>query len=279
MYLGAITKAEQLRIRRRRKQGFGEGEGADYKPWLTVRSFGSRGTSHRLVGKHGRQYHLFSDGEYRCALVLEWSDTVLDVRDQYPLHDVEETIRIAHQLGVRHPAPMSRGKMTCPPTMTTDFLVTISGLGGQDSLAAIYVKPSANLEQATEGRRKVQRLLQKAEIERTYWSRRNVPFKVVTERDIPENLWRNLDLILPLRTLDGYAFRTDPDVALDLLHRRIEQAGDAPLRDACSRVDRELGLEAGSGLTLAFHALASKKWIADMTTLIDAGRPLRCARA
>ena len=58
---------DEAKIARFRKEGRGEGFGADYKPWLTARDVPSRGRSHRVLGvTTGRVHHLLSDIERRA---------------------------------------------------------------------------------------------------------------------------------------------------------------------------------------------------------------------
>ena len=54
------------------KEGRGNGEYADYKPWLTVRDLPSLGRVHRVFGhKSRRTQHLLSDLELAAFLLLE----------------------------------------------------------------------------------------------------------------------------------------------------------------------------------------------------------------
>lgn len=46
------------------KEGCGQGFGANYKSWITIRDVSSDGRSHRIYGhKSQRTYHLLSDLE------------------------------------------------------------------------------------------------------------------------------------------------------------------------------------------------------------------------
>ncbi len=47
----------------------------------------------------------------------------MDIREQFPLLPIEETIIIAEELGIKHPTDPNTGE---PVVMTTDFLVTVS---------------------------------------------------------------------------------------------------------------------------------------------------------
>ena len=81
------------------RAGRGQGEGAEYIPWLQIGDFSSQGRSHRIQDhENGRIHHLFSDLEADYYHILAWADTVVDIREQYPLLPVAETERIADTL-------------------------------------------------------------------------------------------------------------------------------------------------------------------------------------
>src|SRR5690606_8604093 len=102
------------------KEGRGAGDGASYRPWLTVYDLPSRGRSHRVFGiKTGRVHHLLSDGEWKSFLRFEFDDSVLDIREQFPL-DRRQTMRVARDLGYAHPITTDG----TPYVMTIDFLLT-----------------------------------------------------------------------------------------------------------------------------------------------------------
>ncbi|MGP7816533.1 TnsA endonuclease N-terminal domain-containing protein [Niallia sp. 01092] len=54
---------------------------------------------------------------------MEYSGFIVDIREQFPLLPIEETIIIAEELGIKHPTDPNTGE---PVVMTTDFLVTVS---------------------------------------------------------------------------------------------------------------------------------------------------------
>jgi hypothetical protein len=72
-------------------------EGKDYKPWITIQDFPSRGRVSRSPGwKSDRVHHFMSDGELRFFYLLEWSTEVQDIREQYPLLDLDLAMEIAN---------------------------------------------------------------------------------------------------------------------------------------------------------------------------------------
>ena len=82
------------------REGRGSGHGSDYKPWLTVRDLSSQGRSHRVFGhKSQRTHHLLSDLELAVFLLLEWSRSTQDIREQFPLR-LEDTKALALESGI-----------------------------------------------------------------------------------------------------------------------------------------------------------------------------------
>lgn len=55
--------------------------------------------------------------------LTEFSDSIVDIREQYQLLPLEETLVIADELGIKHPTVPNTGE---PIVMTTDFLLTVN---------------------------------------------------------------------------------------------------------------------------------------------------------
>lgn len=167
-----ITEAGKIRRNR------GKGHGADYKPWILTREYNSRGTTANIVDwKHGRTTQLLSQGEEWYYYVLRWDDRVVDIREQFPL-ELEDTVRIADQLGVRHP----KNRRT---RMTTDMLVDYDD-GKQ---VAYSIKDSRkavdhHLAQDEKEQKKVIRTMEKLLIEKFYWQEKGVKWKLLYKEDL-----------------------------------------------------------------------------------------------
>lgn len=94
---GYVTGAQEVGLRgcrfsteadieRHISNGFGRGTGASYKPWLRVQDVPSTGHSRKVSGvKIERTFHLLSNLEYGYFLASEFSEDVVDIREQYPL--------------------------------------------------------------------------------------------------------------------------------------------------------------------------------------------------
>lgn len=86
------------------KEGRGQGELGNYKPWLTIQDVPSSGRSHRDIGwKTKREHHLLSDIEYNYFCLLDWSDNVIDIREQFPINR-EIITKIAEDINITHPS-------------------------------------------------------------------------------------------------------------------------------------------------------------------------------
>src|SRR5947207_9231391 len=91
-------KLRESTIERRLKEGRGRGRGAHYLPWLLIHDVASKGRVARVKGwKTGRVHHLLSDLERDTFLTYEWETSVIDIREQYPLLPLEETLSIAEE--------------------------------------------------------------------------------------------------------------------------------------------------------------------------------------
>lgn len=80
---GTFKGLTQAQIDRRLKDGRGQGQGVDYKPFIYTRDVSPLGRSHRLPGsKTRRLHHLLSDLELAIFLTLDRSPHVTDIRER-----------------------------------------------------------------------------------------------------------------------------------------------------------------------------------------------------
>lgn len=241
------TGWDEGKIERYFREGRGQGEGKDYKPWLTIQDVPSTGRVSRVKGwKTGRLHHLMSDHEKRYFFLLEWADNVLDIREQYPL-DREKTISIAQRKLIKH--PVDRQTKT-PLVFTTDFLITLRNQKNTIYLART-IKPHEELEKP--------RTLEKLEVEQAYWQEQGIDWGIVTDLDIPKILAANVEWIHPFKWLDGLTDIKDAEVndLLEVLIKSIPRE-ECTLQTLVSRLNREFNLENGVFLNLAKYLMAHK---------------------
>lgn len=242
------VKLTEEKIEAMIRAGRGQGVFEAYIPWLQIGDFSSQGRSHRIPDhQNGRIHQLFSDLEADYYYILAWADAVTDIREQYPLFPVSETERIAETLGYRH--PRNPGGQ-CNEVMTTDFLLTVRDEVGTH-LEARYVKFESEL--------KKERVCEKLEIERQYWTQRDVLFKVVTEHSINRTKARNIRMLL--ERYDPSAINELGNQTEEITRELLEQITDdcyLQLRECTTRLDIQYGCSAGTALALFYHVAAHK---------------------
>lgn len=164
------------------KNKYGIGEGFNYKPWLRIQDVKSHGTRSLIFGrKSQREHHMMSSIEAELFYLAEFSDSVVDIREQFPILPLNYTQKVANILGVKHPNHPNTKE---PIIMTTDQLLTIDSTQGI-SYHAISVKPESESNK--------QRVLEKIDIERVCWELLGVKFSYFTGNELTRIQSRNLD--------------------------------------------------------------------------------------
>jgi len=172
-------------IERHIANGFGAGAGSEYVPWLRVQDVPSMGRSWKIQGvKIDRIHHLLSDLERAYFLLCEFSEDVVDIREQYPLLPVETTQAIARAIGVRYPKYKTT---SVPMVMTTDFLLSVKQPNGDVKPVARTIKYAKDLQG-----KGCARTLEKLEVERRFWGSQGVDWSIVTEDLFTQDLILNL---------------------------------------------------------------------------------------
>jgi hypothetical protein len=251
-------------IDKRISDGRGQGRGSEYKPWLLVQDVPSQGLATRIKGwKTKRVHHLLSNLELSYFYILEWSRVVFDIREQYPLLPLEETLAIAEQCGIRHPTDP---KTQEPVVMTTDFFITVP--------QSIEVIEQARTLKTVKDLQS-ERTLEKLEIERRYWHNRNIDWGIVTEQEIPQALTKNVDWLHPFFRIEDLSPLSETEIRriATALTLRMAQ-GNVVLTDLTAECDDKLGLEPGTALSVSRHLIANRRWLVDMNKPIQPSKSL-----
>ncbi|WP_253197650.1 TnsA endonuclease N-terminal domain-containing protein [Clostridium algidicarnis] len=114
---------------------------------------------------------------------LEFSDSVVDIREQFPLLPLEDTILIAEELGLEYPKNTKTGEFI---VMTTDFFISIKN-NNEFYEVARTIKAKDELMN--------RRILEKFEIERMYWQKRNINWGIVTDNEIDKIIAHNISFV------------------------------------------------------------------------------------
>lgn len=254
----------QASQKRRAKQGRGVGTGPNYIPYLLIHDVPSIGLASRVLGwTTGRVHHFLSRLELLFFFCQEWRREIVDIREQFPLN-LEETLAIAKQLGVRHPRhPRTRDW----DVRTSDFVLTVrKPFGVEDQIRTIKYKKELTKS----------RVMEKLEIERVYWEEvRGLDWKIVTEEDIDTTLAANVEWIHGHREIQRLFPLTAADVSrIEQILTPLVAQGKHRLRDLTNECDSRLNHSPGSSLSVVRYLIANRRWEVDMTTRIMPPLPL-----
>jgi len=227
------------------REGRGQGVGVEYMPWICIQDFPSLGMVSRVSGATtGRIHHLMSNLELSLFYLLDWSDDVKDIREQYPLLDLANAITIAENAKIRYPYDTKSG---FPYVLTSDFCIETA-----QGTMILSVKPSSELKKS--------RVREKLEIERRYWIERGVEWSIMTENEINSVKARNIEWLSQAKDLSVFGLCTaTQDACCKFFLDAYEFAGHS-LDKLFAAVEKAFGLVTGMGLNIYKH-LAYRKQI------------------
>ncbi|CDO04314.1 Transposon Tn7 transposition protein TnsA [Oceanobacillus picturae] len=246
------------KLNRYLKEGRGQGVGKDYLPWNYTYNYSSKGRVSRISGlKTRRIHHLHSDNQYRAFLLFEFNSNVIDIRESFPLLDVEEVIDDKEDL--RFDKFIDRETKE-PYVLTTNFLLTVKNNNGEEREVARTIKNT------TELKRKI--TFDKLEIERRYWQQKKIDWKVITEKQLPRQLAKNIEWIRET-LLVGSEGELDKDKLSVTILRFLLENDELPLKEVVKIFDKTEGLQKGAGLFLFRYLIAKKEIVVELTQKID----------
>ncbi|MCR8921963.1 MAG: TnsA endonuclease N-terminal domain-containing protein [Cellvibrionaceae bacterium] len=238
----------EAKNRRWIKSGRGQGAGSDYKPWLTVRDVASKGRSHRVFGHlTQRTHHLLSDLELATFLLLQWRPTTIDIREQFPL-DREVTLQLSKDLGIEHPNHHGLDQY-----MSSDFVV--DAREKVNSRFVIQVKATESLNDS--------RTIEKLEIERRYWSEKQIPWFLVTENQMPSTVFENINLLY--NHIDDETELGELMIQFELFRKHLPRSESLRVKDLCIKLDLAYDYEPGESLYQIKRLLAQRYFHFDIT--------------
>ena len=234
------------------REGRGCGSGPGYIPWIRVQDFASQGVVSRVKGRTtGRVHHLMSNNELAYFYMLDWSENVLDIREQYPLLDLDCALYAAAHAGIKYPTDRISGY---PYVLTCDFMVTTAS-----GLKARTIKMSSELNKS--------RVLEKLEIERRYWLTHGVDWKLVTENEISYRKAKNIEWLYSAQ--DFIITEDTPGeikAALELLLRMV-CCPEHSIIEVAQIVEDRYSLAKGVGLLLFKYLALNKEIELDLNSL------------
>lgn len=246
-------------------EGRGQGFGLGYRPWLTVGDVPSTGLSYRIQGLIiPRPYHLLSRSEERYFQYLESRRDVIDIREQYPLLPIEETIDLAQSLGIKH----IRDRAGNLVPFTDDFVITFSTpTGPVDKVRAI--KQAAELND--------DRVWGKFAVHQAYWERRGIDWGVIPDTSIPTVVADNVRIVRYNRDIPACGEQMATLVGPHLASL-IDRHPGVPIRHLTAACDKEFACSPGTALSVLWHLIANRHLEVDMSVPLDTNRPLAVLR-
>jgi hypothetical protein len=255
---------------RRFHEGRGQGELASYTPWVLNHDESSNGFSTRIQGMvTGRDHHFQTDGHTDFFRILDVCPQIVDIKESFPLL-LDRTVSIAKECNIPHPHHSSTGEYR---VMTTDFFITARRGLTVRHFGRCYMKSSALSSAA----------LHTLEIERRYWSLRQIDWGIVTEKEITATQIANAKFLHGGHSrgicadYDGTGVQSLPDVTISRITAVLTPSvleGQLSLNVITQQCDEMMGLKPGISLLVAKHLLLKCQWPIDFRRPIQPWIPL-----
>jgi hypothetical protein len=208
--------SDEQRFRENRGVGIGE----EYVPWILTTDFSPTSTKFRIPGiKTNRLHHALSLLEARIFYCVELKPEVIEIREQFPLLPLSETVEIAEFLGIHH--PKNNGNYS---VRTVDLFVL-----RKDCPIAYSIKYKKDTE--------IKRNKEKFEIEKMFLARRGIELQFFTNEDLTRNAYKNADRI---RCFSDRPKSKIPDDTLLHFFQQYKEYPDVNVKDLFQTLSNEL---------------------------------------
>jgi hypothetical protein len=210
-----------------------------------------------------------SDLEYNYLLLLEFSEEVVDIREQYPVFATARARDIAAEMGIRYPM---YGGTQVPFVLTSDYVVTLQANRGEKSRLAVRTcKYESELADPNDGPRTIEKL----ELEKAIWADRGVTdWKIVTDRLLDPILRDNLEW-LHQATWNGDGIVGEEDLQKRFVEAAVRAAdGERKLSSVIRSISSSIGLPHRQGTSLFKYLVWNKLLLTDLSaTRLDPTLP------
>lgn len=260
-----VLKHEQTtkKIAKLINEGYGQGEKENYKPFINTIRVSSSGRVSRVKGWITNRVHEFlSDSETRLFYIYEFlgSGKFLDIKEHYPL--IEGMDKIVPNLDTELIKRLTNQKTGEPIILTTTFLLSEQTDNGDIRYFARSVKDYRQLEN--------KQVIELYQIMQEYWNSKNVDYGIVTNKEIPLVLAKNIEFIHPFYNLEEYGI--EDEMQSFLKERLVDMIGngeDKPISEILTSFDDEFNLEQGTAIAIYKHMIARKIVGVDMNKTIS----------
>jgi hypothetical protein len=227
------------------RNGYGLGQGEEYKPWYQIQDRSSRAGRSLIHGlKTNRSHHLMSEIETEFFYLIDFCDSVIDIREQFPLIPLDLSQKIATAYDIPHPLhPKSKE----PLVLTTSFLITTKN----NEEISYHATATTSAEQL--------------DIERIWWSLLDIPFQCYTSSELNDSEARNIAWITSSIRSGLVNFSSiQIETAVSLL--RIKKYF---IKEICELYVNQLQVPHDDALNLLLTLIAQKHITIDLTHIID----------
>src|SRR5699024_1823705 len=173
----------------------------------------------------------------------------------FPLIDVLEVVDDQDDLRFDRFVDKETGQ---PYVLTTNFLLTIKDRNGNERYVARAI------ENITELNKKI--TFERLEIERRYWLEKGIDWKVMTSKELPRQLAKNIEWVR--ETLFDEKGKSNEDEA-SRLYSLLKTNQHLILREALRLFDKMEELDSGTALFLFRYLIATHQIQVDMFGKID----------
>ena len=226
---------------------------------LKVTTFSSKGRATRIYSnKTKRIHHLQSDIQLNIFLILEWIDSVEDIVENYELIDLMEHLNNIENLRIDKFFDNKRSETY---KMHTNFLISVRTNDSGLKFVALSTKSKSELERRT--------VIKKMEIERRYWTDKNVEFYVLTDGEINKTLVKNIRWVR--ETLIDEAIRDKEELSLSLYKLLMKNKLET-ISYVLEKNDYIEELREGTSLFLFRYLIGNKKIRINMMEEINLNR-------
>lgn len=256
------AKAEwtQDTVRRFMREGRGKGDGKEYKPWFTTHDFPSKGRATRVLGwKTKRIHHFFSDLQLKYFYLLEWEQSVIDIKEHFPILDLDAADFNKGDLRIDKFRDKNSNESY---VLCTTFLITKVDGNGDSKVVARSVKNASDLNKAI--------TLDKLEIERRYWKSKGIDWGIITNKDINTIRAKNIEWI---HSMMNYEEENENNITelqdlTDAFLYRISES-DETIRKTILSFEQDYNFDSGKGILFFKYLIAKRKIIIDMDKPIN----------
>jgi TnsA endonuclease N terminal len=141
MEWGRDSNLYPVYLRSRIRRGLGIGSRTAYRPWRNIQNSGIKGTAACVHGiRVDRRYELLDQRALTYLFLLERVPEIVDVRESWPILDINSTLRLCSEFGVSYPK-----HDIFPEPISLDFLITATASEGVTFRAVALVENPAQI--------------------------------------------------------------------------------------------------------------------------------------